>query len=1027
MKKKIMILMLFIPLMLMVTIFSVSKVVGIAVDIAASGIHITTQNDDGIISIDMATYQEDIYITAEVEPLKAKNKNYSYVVTGVSGDDSADIEIAENGLLKVNGTGSAKVTVTSASGGYSDSIIVNVHSTKVLDILPSLKNAGESEITLKSSANEQYDYSVDIISGLYSLSAIVNPVNLSDSAVLWTSSDNNIFEINSVTGKAKAKLSGTADLTLYCENGVNGNIKKTIRVNVKALQTESGITVNGFENGDLLCSKTADSVEFLVEKPDNDFDILLSGDGMNNVESYEIIPLNSLNTQFRVRLNFKTAQNNDLRINISAGGTANILTIVFQDYMVDVFTVYHLSADDTIIHKKGSSVVYVAICEPFDDSVTYKWAVRDKSILKIDDTASSETCKITAISEGQALLYLTAYDKYGNVLFNAAKTIKVVIPVASIEFVSNTMTFGIENMLTVGSQKLINGEYVDDRSELHIKMRTDTGWINYSGKELNFKSSDNKIITPYATLTNFKVNAAGDGIAEISAVWQYAEYFNENISASVKLRAVKDGVSVSNYNDLVKATDDGKKVVLNANIMLGKKGATASELQAMAKQIPTNYDWQFYKNKGMPRPNIFYLIEFKNDVYGNGYFINGEYFTQATDSAGVPLLFKGPLDFVAISTAAVKAQDNIVFLVRTDGIVINNIVLKGCNDESLIDGDEFNLSKLNYTGTTLEIMSDTIIKNSRISNGRTVVRIFGGKTTEGNPIIDTVNEVNAVDERINVTLESCILTSAREFILKIGSNRAVQSTGDTEETFAPSFLTKANGTAYNPFDESNADDEYFLNKYLITDVTVKNCVLATSGLFSVGMETHFSGILLSGLSSANLTNWSKMACTSYANALHIVGDVKLLDWKKLQNVDSSTLIETSGNSNAFLTMDISAMLDKVSQSRAEYSDIISNINNEKYVHGGVAFYGGGYNYSFVEFNDFNYEKTKKYQINISILAEGREQNLNDTLYLQGTMLPLAAGNSDFRFYMYNNNSKNNYNTQIRDMESGDAYIIPVAE
>lgn len=62
MKKKIMALMIVIPLILMLTIFSVGKAVSVVVDIPVSGIHIITQSSDGIIMLDMAHYSNDIYI-----------------------------------------------------------------------------------------------------------------------------------------------------------------------------------------------------------------------------------------------------------------------------------------------------------------------------------------------------------------------------------------------------------------------------------------------------------------------------------------------------------------------------------------------------------------------------------------------------------------------------------------------------------------------------------------------------------------------------------------------------------------------------------------------------------------------------------------------------------------------------------------------------------------------------------------------------------------------------------------------------
>lgn len=1025
MKKKIMALMIFIPLMLMLTIFSVGKAVSVVVDIPVSGIRIITQSADGILSLDMASYANDIFIQAEIEPYNAKNKNYFYSVAGVGEDAPADIAVdASTGLLTLNGTGSAKVTVTSLTGGFSDSLIINSYSTKIINLEPTLKDALGESVALTEVNGEEYDYYADISSGIYTFNAGVNPVTLSDSAVIWSSENSDILEINPVTGRCKAKLSGNVDITIDSGNALNENVKKTVRLCVTPISTASGITVNGGEKVELLCAENAEYAEFLVQKPQDSPELSLSGEGMGGVQSYTVTSIDG-DDRLRVKVKFNFGHASLLPINISAGGEPNTITLKFEAYTLDVYTVYHMSSDDEILHKKGSSVNYAALCEPYSEDIYYEWSIGDPTKLSLYDLDTGISA-LSALETGETTLTVTAFDGNGEICASAVKTVKIVAPVRSIEFVDNAVTYGIEDFLTVGGQKLSGGEYLADRPKLRIKLLTDDGLIDYAGKMLTFETSDSDVLLPYVTLTEFKVSAVGEGKAIISASWQYSEYFKENISASITLRAVSEGVNVSSYDELKRVTEDGKKVVLTGDIMLGREDASAVELRAMAKTMPTTYDWQFYKNKGLNRPEVYYLIEFKNDVFGNGYRINGDYFTQAADSTGAPLLFKGPLDFVAIATASVKAQDNIVFLIRTDGITLNNVVLEGCSDESLVEGEEHDLSKLNYTGTTLEIMASATVKNSRISNGRTVVRIYAGGGDDDSPIIDSFDSLSASDERITALIESCILTSAREFILKIGSNRSVKNLGDSESTFAPAPFLKHNGDAYNISDSSNASDEYFREKYVINDVTVKNCVLATSGFFSIGMDTHFTGIMLTGYSNAKITNWTELASTSYASALHLVGDVKLLDWKKLANVDSSTLIETTGEAKPFLTLDIAAMLDKV-YNTGSYRNIISDIEGESYVHGGIALYGGGYNYSYVDFEDFTAEELTKYQVNLSILAEGLEEDINNILYMQGTMLPLAAGPEDFRFFMYDSNSENDYNTQQQTLENGTAFTIPRAE
>ena len=243
-------------------------------------------------------------------------------------------------------------------------------------------------------------------------------------------------------------------------------------------------------------------------------------------------------------------------------------------------------------------------------------------------------------------------------------------------------------------------------------------------------------------------------------------------------------------------------------------------------------------------------------------------------------------------------------------------------------------------------------------------------------------------------------------------------------SFSPTQFRDKNGKYYKVYDNLNAKDEYFYDNYVITDVTLKDSVLATCGLFTIGMETHFSGSMLDGHAYFPDT-WVNCASTSFASVLHLEGDIDFYDWKELAHVDSSTLIETTGDASEFLRLDINTMLEKVASYHTEYKDIIARRDDKKYVHGGIALYGGGYNYSCIDMSQMTTEALKNYEVNLSILAEG-ETDQNSTLYLQGTALPIAAGNQNFAFYMYNNDSLTNYEHQQQKLQSNEAYILPVA-
>lgn len=311
------------------------------------------------------------------------------------------------------------------------------------------------------------------------------------------------------------------------------------------------------------------------------------------------------------------------------------------------------------------------------------------------------------------------------------------------------------------------------------------------------------------------------------------------------------------------------------------------------------------------------------------------------------------------------------------------------------------LTLLNEKGTTLEVMCNATIKNCRIKNGRTVVRVFGRSGV-------TQESVNPQTERINVTIEGSRLQTAREFILKIGTNRFLR--GNASD-LAPS-LTDKNGASYNNHNSSACDayanDEYFMNNYVLTDVTLKDSVLSTSGLFSVGMESHFSGGMLDmpTMGFSYLKGWDGLAATSYPACLRLVGEVILDDWKELSQVDSSTLIEVNLQDNqqslSWLELNIPEMLREMCKLPGN-ENIVSEINGKEYVHGGIAFYGGGKNYSILDLNGYTFESMNQYLVNIGVLANSQDSEL----HTQGQLLPLAAGAEDFRFVMFDATSKFN--------------------
>lgn len=1012
MKNKILALILILPLMAYLIIFSVSMAVGVNIEIPVCAIEITTPTENGILYVNYAN-SDDIIINAEVLPTTAKNKNYYFKVEEIEDEDYCEASVDTDGRLSLGSLGSAKITVISYDGGFTDSILLIATSSKAIEVTPMLRNVLGEVSPLKEVDGADYDYELTVSSALKSslLTANVYPATISETDIHWTSEDSTICDINEITGHMTPMTGGVTYIQMRVPDTAHGEIKKRIKVNVQRIEFNEGIIVNGVHE-DIYMSNGDHSISLYIETQDESDINLLTND---SIATYEIIEIATKKYRLDIQFNENVGDSVDIQLKLGNQGVFT-QTINFTDYIFSLYTSYHLSENNDIYQKLNTNVNYSIVSQVSSSGVEYSYELEDNGVVRLQENNGYYT--LSAVNTGIARLTITA-TRNGVEISSIEKTIEVVEYVSYLAFEENAKSYGIGNVLAVGSQEIQNNEYVSSHTGFSLKVNKVKMLNNTENVIL---SSNNDEAVGYSIVDgNVSVYAKKDSNVIVYARWKYADYFNETIYTSIKLKTIGDGVKVDSHEELIKAGNDGKKIVLTSSIMLGKKNATYQELVSMTSEMQTDYDWQFYKNKGLQRPTVRYIVEFKNSVYGNGYEINADYITQAKDSTGVPLLFKGPLDFVSIANASVKAQDNIVFLIRTANIAIDNVVLKGCSDESLYENDALNLAKLNYVGTTLEVCSNARITNCRISNGRTAVRVYGGRARDnGSPIISDISEVNVKEERVTVRIESSIITNAREFLVKLGSNTAIAAVGNTQSTFKVATLNRKDGTPYNMFD-NNLQDDYFVDNYLIADLTLKNCVLTGSGLFAIGIDTHFSGEMLnSAIDGLTMDYWTNCAATSLATALRFEGDVKIAEWKNIKNMDSSTLIETTGDVNPFLKLDISAMLKAVSAKNDLYKNVITNYDGETYVHGGIACYGGGYNYASLDFSKYEGEAFKDYKINLTILADD-SLDITDPINMQGKMLPLAAGYQDFRFMIYDNSANFNYEGQQRLISEGNLF------
>ncbi len=475
----------------------------------------------------------------------------------------------------------------------------------------------------------------------------------------------------------------------------------------------------------------------------------------------------------------------------------------------------------------------------------------------------------------------------------------------------------------------------------------------------------------------FTPSAVGEYMLKISSA------SDEDVFTEMRF-VVVDGVNIYSYEDLIRATDkssDGEAIALRVNLeSKANLSRTNSRHFGYAsgdpyeyKTFESTYDTDFLKKMGKPT-QLKAAIEIKADVYGNGHTVNLHDFAYPTEidpatNIAIPSLsdvFAGnPLEFVTAGGLSVYGQGNVGFWVHGDGITLNNVVLKNCNN---VD----NLSNLDYVGTVVEVTgNDVTIKNSTLLNGRTVVRSFS-------------------NERL--TIDNCILAYAREFIYKQGSNKFVRP--------------KQSGSEQKPWEEAQKDLFDYDNlpeaaKKGDSSATIKDTSFYRSGIFCIGMDTHFAGEYLYKWIGNN-QKINDLAATSYKSTLDLVGDVKFYDWKEIKGMDSSTLVSGTLQGNKF-SIDISGILTQYDSTHNA-----GLIKNGKYVHGGIAFFGGGFNLSEIYFNGERVKCCNDYGAGAS---KGINNDqfvslniaLNDPIFdTFSTLFSKAAGEGEFSFCVYRN-------------------------
>ena len=997
MAKKLILLLLIIPIVVMIILFAASDAVANKVAVRVEKVEITNNPNRVILDFDQNENYSFEYV---VTPTGAKNKNVAIKTQKIGDEPLAEFMFnMEPGKITLTPikVGAATIVVYSLDDDTrKDSFDVYVNTTKLQSI-----DATISRDVLVLGGKEGADTAT--------ITTTFFPENPSNTTLYYESSDKSVV---TVTAAGVVRAVGRGAATITVTSAANENIKDTIDVVVEMEGTMAAATPKpSSKNTGEHYIDFVYPVEF--DERNLSYRVLdANGEEISNPSSvitgrFEMVD-KSLGKQ-KAKFSYEFASNYvgevTVEFVIDIDGETETLTQTFSK--VDKIS---LDYDKSVIgvsaaNKEGFSLYFEVI--PSDILVEFGNVVISNTALISNDTDIS-------INDGDARLTLKTLGKAGTVTVSVTvynkldptdyaiyeKTIEIGITDIFVDYdsakVSNTKN-SLENLLTVGGYEYNNASLVNTMFALIATPDSSNlleGYDDYYKSHYKWYSSkpDKVQIDEKTGLISYTEDAED---AETVEFWVSYVYGDKEITSKKRLtlRCVKEGINVYSFAELYYATKaEGHPIVLQRDIVddFGYMSQAAKDngvldfvTNQLYEKIDTTYDYTYYENIGQEIPQVITLLQFHEDLYGNGYTINAGNVTMekgiGANENRVPAegaLFQGPLNFVElviseVNKVSVKAQDNICFAIYDD-VDLTDVNLRACTLEA-DDQGEINLVDLNWVGTTVEILGTNIsIQYSRLTDGRTVLRAFGDDEDS--------------EKEIEFSLSNCMLQRSREFLMRIGSNRFVDSAEfDTIFDFVSPTIP-ATGIDFSglPFTSATAHSSTVKQRYssysdkaqqvyedafINTFVNVKDCIFTDTAIFAIGMDSHFSGAMLydgpSGVPPQfsefkdATANWYDLAKTSYGAKLTFEGEVWINTWKDVDKVDSTSLIDVRipnvGGMEALgmLELNLGQMIKdvKADERYPALKNITTSYDGKDYVHAGIAFFGGGKNYCVIEFAD----------------------------------------------------------------------------
>ena len=525
------------------------------------------------------------------------------------------------------------------------------------------------------------------------------------------------------------------------------------------------------------------------------------------------------------------------------------------------------------------------------------WSIEDETVAQIQE----DNGKYYLIPKTEGETTITCSNQKGNVSRRMTGIVYdkgVIVAMTKLQSSQNN----IDRSIYYGTHDLVDGK--KQQATVQFTIRCIPAAMQSSLTIANITDNITFDI-PSSTLT-----ILGGGAASFT-LQAYVE--DTPITASYSFTSVENGVNVYTYDDLLYCTNrsqEGEIVVLrksfeslesayvcdhNGNPVL-QNGApqkkqnnvelfgnynTATKRWSFANEIysfTTTYNksyidqWnEFAKANPKYKPisdQVNVGLKIQKDFYGNGYTLNLHNLTYPYDkymvnNQEVPRLrddnlFRGPLPFYTLGDPhnlpliTAYGQDNVGVYIQGDNVLFNDVNLKNCDFG-------FSITELDTVGTVLEIAGDNVtVKNSVIQNGKNVMRCFSAQ---------------------NATLENCLLSNSRNFLLSLGCNEYMPldeaSAFELNDKDGNAVVSNLSTYLSLPVGESISAGDDLLNGYLLggkdTQTTknalqklqtalnksaqenatlykgsmkVKDTLFYRSGVTSIALESYFNGPFL---------------------------------------------------------------------------------------------------------------------------------------------------------------------------------------